>query len=68
MFNFKELQSARELYNTHVLSLIGCGFMGSPVDPCLWIKHSKFGINMVAMYVDNCLVAGSEEGIQGMIN
>jgi hypothetical protein len=42
--------------------------MGSPVDPCLWINHSEFGIVMVAVYVDNCLVVGSEEGIQDMIN
>jgi hypothetical protein len=33
--------------------------MGSPVDPCLWIKHSEFGIVMVAVYV---------EGIQDIIN
>jgi hypothetical protein len=66
MFDFKEFQFARELYNKHALSLKGCGFMGSPVDPCLWIKHSKFGINTVAMYVNNCLVVGNEEGIQGL--
>jgi hypothetical protein len=42
--------------------------MGSPVDPCLSIKHSEFGIVMVAMYVDDCLVAGSKEGTQDMIN
>jgi hypothetical protein len=51
-----------------VLSLKGCGFIGSPVDPCLWIKHSEFGIVMIAMYVNNCLVVGSKEGIQDMIN
>jgi hypothetical protein len=48
--------------------LKGCGFKGSPVDPCLWIKHSKFGIVMVTVYVDNCLVVGSTEGIEDMIN
>ena len=62
------VQSAREFYNKLVLSLKGCGFMGIPVDPCLWIKHSEFGIVMVAVYVDDCLVVGSEEGIQDMIN
>jgi hypothetical protein len=46
--------------------LNGCGFIGSPVDPCFWIKHSEFGI--VAVYADNCLVVGSKEGIQDMIN
>jgi Reverse transcriptase (RNA-dependent DNA polymerase) len=62
------VQSAREFYNKPDLSLKGCGLMGSPVDACLWIKHSEFGIVMVAVYVDNCLVVGSEEGIQDMIN
>ena len=62
------VQSAREFYNKLVLSLKGCGFKGSPVDPCLWIKHSKFGIVMVAVYVDDCLVVESEKGIEDMIN
>ena len=61
------VQSAREFYNKLVLSLKGCGFKGSPVDPCLWIKHSKLGIVMVAVYVDDCLVVGSEKGIEEMI-
>jgi hypothetical protein len=59
------VQSAREFYDKFVLCLNGCGFMGSPVDPCLWIKHSEFGIVMVAVYVDDCLDIG---GIQDMIN
>jgi hypothetical protein len=42
--------------------------MGSPVDPCLWIKHSEFGIFMAAVYVDDCLVIGSKKGIQDIIN
>ena len=62
------VQSAREFYNKLVISLKGCGFKGSPVDPCLWIKHSELGIVMVAVYVDDCLVVGSESGIDDMIN
>jgi Reverse transcriptase (RNA-dependent DNA polymerase) len=62
------VQSAREFYNKLVLCLKGYDFMGSLVDPCLWIKHSEFGIVMVVMYVNSCLVIGSKEGIQDMIN
>jgi hypothetical protein len=62
------VQSAREFYNKLVLSLRGCGLMGSPVEPCLWIKNSEFGIVMVAVYVDGCLVVGNKEGIQDMVN
>jgi hypothetical protein len=35
--------------------------------PCLWINHSKFGIVMVALYVHDCLVMRSKEGIKEMI-
>jgi Reverse transcriptase (RNA-dependent DNA polymerase) len=54
------VQSAREFYNKLVLCLKGCGFTGSPVDQYLWIKHSEFGIVMVAVYIDDCLVIGSK--------
>jgi hypothetical protein len=49
------------------LSLKGCGFKESPVNLCMWIEHSKLGIVMVVVYVNNCLVVGIEEGIKGMI-
>jgi len=62
------VQSAREFYNKLVLSLKSYGFKGSPVDPCLWIKHSMLGIVMVAVYVDDCFVVGSEKEIEDMIN
>jgi len=61
------VQSAREFYNKLVLSLKDCGFCGSSVDPCLWIKHSDLGIVMVAVYVDDCLVVGNEKAIDDMI-
>ena len=41
--------------------------MGNTVDPTLQIKYSEFGIVMVGVYVDNCLILGSKEGIQDMI-
>jgi Reverse transcriptase (RNA-dependent DNA polymerase) len=62
------VQSAREFYNKVVLSLKGFGFKGSPVDSCLWTKHSKPGIIMVAVYADDCLVVGNEKRIEDMIN
>ena len=62
------VQFAREFHNKLVLSLKDCGFKESPVDACLCIKHSKLGIVMVAMYVDDCLVVGSKEAIEDIIN
>jgi Reverse transcriptase (RNA-dependent DNA polymerase) len=61
------VQSAREFYNKLVLSLKGCGFKGSPIDPYLLIKHSNLRIVMVAVYVDDFLFVGSEKGIEAMI-
>jgi phosphoribosylaminoimidazole (AIR) synthetase len=50
------VKSARKFYNKLLLSLKGCGSKGSHVNPCLWIKHSKIGIVIVAVYVNDCLV------------
>jgi Reverse transcriptase (RNA-dependent DNA polymerase) len=38
------VQSTREFYNKLVSALKDCGFQGSLVDPCLWIKHFNQGL------------------------
>jgi hypothetical protein len=37
------------------------------VDPCLWVKQSNTGIVMTAIYSDNCLTFGFDEGIKEVI-
>jgi Reverse transcriptase (RNA-dependent DNA polymerase) len=54
------VQSAREFYNNLVSALKDCGFQGSLVDPCLWIKHFNQGIVIIAIYVNDCLIIGDD--------
>jgi Reverse transcriptase (RNA-dependent DNA polymerase) len=54
------VQSARDFYNKLVSALKDCGFQGSLVDPCLWIKHFNQGIVIIAIYVDDCLIIGDD--------
>jgi histone deacetylase 1/2 len=61
------VQSAREFYNKLVSALKDCGFQGSLVDPCLWIKHFNQGIVIIAIYVDDCLIIGDDSKINEVI-
>ena len=62
------IQSAREFNRKLVSALKECGFNGNSVDPCLWTKYSNHGIVLLGIYVDDCLVIGSNEGIDDVIN
>ena len=48
-------------------ALKDCGFQGSLVDPCLWIKHFNQGIVIIAIYVDDCLIIGDDSKINEVI-
>jgi Reverse transcriptase (RNA-dependent DNA polymerase) len=61
------VQSAREFYNKLVSALKECGFIGSSVDPCLWIKNSNQGIVLIAIYVDDFLMIGKDSDINDII-
>jgi hypothetical protein len=61
------VQSARQFYVKIVKALKSCGFARSLVDPYLWVKLSNTGIVIMAIYVDDCLTIGSDEGIKGVI-
>jgi Reverse transcriptase (RNA-dependent DNA polymerase) len=61
------VQSAREFYNKLVSALKDCGFQGSLVDPCLWIKHLHQGIVIIAIYVDDYLIIGDDSNINEII-
>jgi Reverse transcriptase (RNA-dependent DNA polymerase) len=61
------VQSAREFYNKLVSALKDCGFQGSLVDPCIWIKHFNQGIVIIAIYVDDCLIIGDDSKINEVI-
>jgi Reverse transcriptase (RNA-dependent DNA polymerase) len=61
------VQSAIEFYNKLVSALKDCGFQGSLVDPCLWIKHVNQGIVIIAIYVNDCLIIGDDPNINEVI-
>jgi Reverse transcriptase (RNA-dependent DNA polymerase) len=61
------VQSAREFYNKLVSALKDCGFQGTFVDPCLWIKHFYQGIVIIAIYVNDCLIIGDDLDINEVI-
>jgi hypothetical protein len=50
-----------------VSALKDCGFQGSLVDPCLWIKHFNQGIVRIAIYVDDCMIIGDDLNIDEVI-
>jgi hypothetical protein len=60
-------QSARQFYVKLVKALQRCGFTGSLADSCLWFKQSNIGKIMISIYVDDCLIIRSDEGIKGVI-
>jgi hypothetical protein len=37
------------------------------VDPCVWVKQSNSEIFMIAIYVEDCLNLGYDEGIKEVI-
>jgi hypothetical protein len=48
------VQSARQYYVQPLEAQKGCGFEGSKVDPCLWVKNSSSGIVLMDIYVNDC--------------
>jgi Reverse transcriptase (RNA-dependent DNA polymerase) len=62
------VQSSRELYIYKLVSALkDCGLKTSSVDPCLWIKYSNQSIVFIAIYVDDCLMIGTDSDIDDII-
>jgi len=62
------VQSAREFYNKFLSTLKSAGFVENKSDPCLLSKWIEDSILLIGIYVDDCLVVGKEEHIQGVID
>ncbi len=54
-------QSPRQWYFKMHAFLIEIGFISSLNDPCLYIRHQSSGILLIALYVDDLLIAGSSK-------
>jgi hypothetical protein len=50
-----------------VSALKDCGFQGSLVDLCLWIKHFDQGTVIIPIHVGNCLIIGDDGNINKVI-
>jgi len=62
------VQSAREFYNKLILILKSIGFMENKSDPCLLSKWYEDGVMLIGIYVDDCLVIGTDERISKLID
>jgi hypothetical protein len=47
-------------------SILAHKFKQSHADPCLFIRHGKNGIEILAIYVDDCILIGHPSSIQEM--
>ena len=61
------VQAARQYYKKIVKILKIIGFIGSNVDPCLWMRRDKKGLIYIALYVDDNLLIGTQEAIDDTI-
>jgi hypothetical protein len=61
------VHSARQFYVKIFKAIKSCGFTGSWVDPCLWVKQSNSEIVMMEIYAGDCLTIESDEDIKEVI-
>ena len=54
-------QSGRMWYNRLSEYLLKEGFENNPICPCVFIKKSKFGFAIIAVYVDDLNLVGTSE-------
>jgi Reverse transcriptase (RNA-dependent DNA polymerase) len=62
------VQSAREFYKKLIWVLKSIGFKANKSDPCLLSKWQEDDVMLVGIYVDDCLVIGTEERIAMLID
>jgi Reverse transcriptase (RNA-dependent DNA polymerase) len=60
--------SAREFYKKLTLVLKSMGFKENKSDPCLLSKWHEDGVMLIGIYVDDCLVIGTDERIAKLID
>ena len=57
-------QSGRIWYNRLSEYLLKGGYVNNPICPCIFIKKSKTGFAIIAVYVDDLNLVGTPEGSQ----
>jgi hypothetical protein len=61
------VQSARQFFKKFSKVLTSLGMKQSSIKPCVFSQETHLGILMVAVYVDDCYVIGTEKSIQKFI-
>lgn len=61
------VQACRVWVTTLIDYLIGIGFVRSRADPCLLYRNNIDGYVAVLVYVDDCMVCGSRDGVKNCI-
>ena len=61
------VQSAHQWWRMLVNILKKIGFTGGIIDPCLFYRHSKYGIVIVGLYVNDILTFGNTREIQQLL-
>ena len=61
------VQACRVWVNTLINYLLEIGFKRSRADPCLLVRSNIDGYVVILVYVDDCLVCGSRDGVKNCI-
>ena len=64
---YELVQAARVWLNTLIKYLLSIGFVRSRADPCLLFRSGIDGFVVFLVYVDDCLICGSREGIRNCV-
>ena len=59
---------ARSWWLKFVNALVNVGFERGEVDPCLIYRKNEYGILILILYVDDCLLTGDTLAIESGIN
>ena len=62
------VQAARAWWLKFVNALVNVGFERGEVNPCLIYRKNEYGILILILYVDDCLLTGDTLAIESGIN
>ena len=62
------VQAARSWWLKFVNALVNVGFEQGEVDPCLIFRKNEYGILILILYIDDCLLTGDTPAIESGIN
>ena len=61
------VQAARQFSKKNRDSLVQAGFKSNEADPCLVHKEDQIGVCVMLIYIDDTLIVGTTEAVNGAI-